>query len=1815
MRFFVVVFLGLTAPVARAAECADPAKFFVPAPQSFDFNTCDPPIPTGLHYAGHAAVCTYKCIDHDVMEQSCLYYEGQSLTNNDRVCCPVPTTIEVTPSALYLPPCNPDVPDCDIEICGNGLDDDCDGVADEVSDVYNEACVDEHPCNGKDDNNDGEKDEGAPLQTCSSCNEIGRPVHLRSRQMYVRPRQVAHLQTGLGADHDLLFTITYDSHIAQFDFKDEIDPETFAPSEKAQLPNLRSLGVGFRHNWDHRLILDDPTDPGVITWLHADGSARFFRDGSAEKFRSEPGSQHRLVKVPSTSPTEWRLLTEDGDLMRFQSTQTSPTPNGTQLHPWGVKDAHARLRAVHPKSLAGYRFVLHYEDDVGFSGIDALPSASGACDQIVGTTTACVATRGLLARVGIQWLATASVGYEGPSLELKYLARTTAKAGGEFVLDRLLPGVERAEGKTTAQMSVLAKLSYIGTSPAQLDRVSDGRRETSDLAVKVAYSWQSTSGLDRWALTEVKEPVLDASGAAAFALSESFTWVATPSLEDESWRRVVAVHKSPGLEVEAQSDPGSALMTWKRNGTLEDSTFDPQTGDIIDCGTDQCGVDEREYATAFSDYYNVGPKFIRTEEGTNLHRIYDNLNRLIVICDVKVSGTSTCEFTPGGALDSVTSTGGFMRRAERIYYVGDTGVVRARAEWLRATNGHAKFPAAGSTAVNWFSTQTTALTGCPMLDNSVDDDGTVYPYRVTVFDHDSDADGTLNELPAAGTLAGDFAVTRATTVGTVDGLSVVGTCTVHGIDRYGRHDRGAAEVRFDLRSDFGLSWAMVEDSVRGYKAIPSGSPRRTALPSSHSLKKTAGVASSESIVQWKQCAVGETFDEEGRFFCVEVPHGTDFLRVKETTSTDTIHAGATRRVWAFTDALGGILLRQHRIETGGQRLLRTGVGDPDVSSSIGNRVEVRYATGDARVGPAVVKRTELRADGAAFATTTNAHLKGHSGVTGGYLLSSTTTTGGSVTMNRRYSDYDVDGRPAQITDELGSVDALTQLTYTDYDAIATIAEPDGQTESRGYAAAIGEISSISRSGPSTALQVNQRRTYDRRGRLQQILNPSSQTTVAYTYDGLDRVEKENLISVAGIQRSYQYDDVDRVRVVTTVPLNGASRIERRLYDGLGRQIESCDKSNLFSPLSADCTSPSILKYLFVYDTKGVFATTPTTCGAGGITLTDRYMKGRLGYVTDDDGATAYEYDALGRVLAVARHDGPLGSYSPANVTCTVYEYNEFGAVSSIKYPSLRTVVYGYGTDKARPSSVTANVASMSVQTLIADNIQYEPNGQIRSLRWNGSSTSQRTVVRDPMLRVTAITDSYSGVLKSSISYAYDLDGDLTSETDSIAPTMLATGAATAPVTRTADDEDSRDILGRFNSDDVRTYDAEGRQVGWQLSLSDAPAPVTYSSSRRELVSSDSLSYYFYDLFGQLTTADFISTSYVDKTLVHGTFGEVTSVDVYGNGLWSYRYDHEMRRVRKIPPSTADANYRWRFRYGLGRQILEDFTRSTSTAFKRTEWIYLAGEPLAIVYSTNTNAGTLFHTHNDRMGVARKLTSTTGSSVARLDLQAFGGGLTHNDVSNAPAFNTRYAGQYYDNESQLLNNGYRTLIPGVVGFYSSPDPLHMRTQMSHLGPAVYAYAANRPFVYQDPDGRYFESAIDFAAIGIGVAAIQENVAAGYYGAAFVDFAGIIIDGAMLAVPVGTVGAGIWINLIRRGGDEVCAVATKVVAQDLSMLKRLSKSEAKSLEAAGHHPHEIKEGFGKMSLFDLFKDAAGNVFVGRKDGIGFGDPTNLNLNRLE
>lgn len=76
------------------------------------------------------------------------------------------------------------------------------------------------------------------------------------------------------------------------------------------------------------------------------------------------------------------------------------------------------------------------------------------------------------------------------------------------------------------------------------------------------------------------------------------------------------------------------------------------------------------------------------------------------------------------------------------------------------------------------------------------------------------------------------------------------------------------------------------------------------------------------------------------------------------------------------------------------------------------------------------------ANGTLFSSTVNTYAGTITGVTGGFLLSETTTVGtGGPTSTRTFADHDVDNLVHTIEDDIdGVATATTEMTYTAFDA-------------------------------------------------------------------------------------------------------------------------------------------------------------------------------------------------------------------------------------------------------------------------------------------------------------------------------------------------------------------------------------------------------------------------------------------------------------------------------------------------------------------------------------------------------------------------------------------------------------------------------------------------------------------------------------------------------------------------------------------------------------------------------------------------------------
>jgi RHS repeat-associated protein len=525
-----------------------------------------------------------------------------------------------------------------VEVCGNAVDDDCDGetdcgdVEDCVPDWTYDICGPNDPripdgvtdwealnydCDGQSGAQDSdcgagpeicgdtEDNDGNPAtgdtdltkcvspetdpegegdleddcsESCRSCD--GKPVHLVKRQAYVGPHEDVRIAGAQGPSFDLSFSRTWDSERANADHIDDM-----AAGQTAQLPYPRVLGPGWRHNLDVRLILDTGA-PGSAS---APRSILFDRPGGQVRLHVTSltpltygralGDPMIATRATVSGVAGWLVTESGGDRWFFADT----TP--TTLHP----SNHVRIFAFYPAGVplqpatngVGARIRFTHEQDGG------LPASW--C-TLVNETGSCIATRGLLVNVAQEWW-TGTAWFRGNSLNFRYSEATQAGAGAKprLTLARILEGADLDAGSTVRTR--LADYKYItGGDVTWRPRLSavancaDRMNGTADLSGDPCvdagaesfktYRYQYQSTSDPTIEDHLIEKVERPHRTSTGSVG--FNTDESFSWDFDAVGPLVSTHLSQGVELSAPSGPRqpSGTHTWVRNGVPMAITFD-----------------------------------------------------------------------------------------------------------------------------------------------------------------------------------------------------------------------------------------------------------------------------------------------------------------------------------------------------------------------------------------------------------------------------------------------------------------------------------------------------------------------------------------------------------------------------------------------------------------------------------------------------------------------------------------------------------------------------------------------------------------------------------------------------------------------------------------------------------------------------------------------------------------------------------------------------------------------------------------------------------------------------------------------------------------------------------------------------------------------------------------------------------------------------------------------------------------------------------------------------------------------------------------
>ena len=193
--------------------------------------------------------------------------------------------------------------------------------------------------------------------------------------------------------------------------------------------------------------------------------------------------------------------------------------------------------------------------------------------------------------------------------------------------------------------------------------------------------------------------------------------------------------------------------------------------------------------------------------------------------------------------------------------------------------------------------------------------------------------------------------------------------------------------------------------------------------------------------------------------------------------------------------------------------------------------------------------------------------------------------------------------------------------------------------------------------------------------------------------------------------------------------------------------------------------------------------------------------------------------------------------------------------------------------------------------------------------------------------------------------------------------------------------------------------------------------------------------------------------------------------------------------------------------------------STSVEFESTE--FSAGR----LVKKSGSVSPEYHV-NDYLCSVRVVTDASGEVLERNDYSGFGKRL---ESSTGSLNRYRFSGKEEQSQTVLgwQDFGARMYDPDLAR-WTTPDPLADQ----YPGISPYAYCADDPVNFVDPEGEALDVLWDLASIGLGVKSLMDNVKSGNVRGAIGDGAGIAVDAVAAMIPFVPGGVDTYKNLRKQ-----------------------------------------------------------------------------------
>jgi RHS repeat-associated protein len=584
-------------------------------------------------------------------------------------------------------------------------------------------------------------------------------------------------------------------------------------------------------------------------------------------------------------------------------------------------------------------------------------------------------------------------------------------------------------------------------------------------------------------------------------------------------------------------------------------------------------------------------------------------------------------------------------------------------------------------------------------------------------------------------------------------------------------------------------------------------------------------------------------------------------------------------------------------------------------------------------------------------------------------------------------------------------------------------------------------------------------------------DPNSATTSAYANNQSTSTSGSN--AAASITRHYYYDQNRRLCRISE-PDVGDTLYQYDASGWLTAYQKGADSGNT-------CLSPS-----------GNAKVTLLRDAVGRITKRDFSY-----HLTPDINKT---YDANGNVLTVSRNGiNWLYTYNSLSLPTSeqlnvdgrqyalAYGYNSAGQMSSMTYPSGKTISYnpdGLG----RPRQ--ANYGG----TYYASNIQYHASGQVSRLNYGNGHLYQQ-LLNERLLPARLLT-SKGSIKAIDMSYSYDkrklttsiIDGAISNNNRVMSYDALERiTSASGPW---GNGQFSYDSIGN-----ILTKDLGSRSI--ELSY-DSDNRLNRSVDTGGLGGNTGTRDFDYDSRGNTITAGNLNFTfdYADQP-----------TSMYGGGIsGTYQYDGNLKRVKATIAGKTIYNV-----YNLAGKLIHIDNISTN---KLTDYVSAGSMTVARV-ENNTPT----YVHHDSLGSPVAGTNASGTILWRERYTPYGITLDNAEANNDQA---GYTGHIKDSDTGLVYMQARYYDPVIGRFYSN-DPVGFRDVHSFNR---YAYANNNPYKYIDPDGRMPESLREWGNLAVGIGKGAESVLQVVGGSAAIIAGGLDLAFGSKLIGTALVGGGLY-----------------------------------------------------------------------------------------